>query len=315
MPTIPPSRYAAQAASAAGHDAPIATEPSATNPRLGRRALWKPATCTAEDERLAEEFLRAHAFDRNSATRERIRRQAQDFFRLNEGSTINNVYLLLVGQWRRCGLKFSTIDTYFGYLRPHLRAVATATDFSKFGTIAKAVALAHAGEETKTAPDSTSEELLRITARAQGDLQPLLYIMLTTGARVADLQRVKRRQIALTASHTTVIFGVTKNRRRRSLRKRLIIPHTWFGSPDASVRDFFAFGEKDQPVFGSWTANTVNERLRDLCALNNSARLTSYSFRRNYMRKVLEVYEGDAVKAQRHTLHLNPHIVEAHYAI
>jgi hypothetical protein len=143
---------------------------------------------------------------------------AREFGALNQSAP--NVFLLLVGQWRRAGLKYSTMDTYLGYLRPQIKATATVAELSKFTAVAKAVSLAHASEETRSAPDSTSTALLALIAQAAADLRPLLYIMLCTGARVADLQRVKREHVSITAQHCSARFGVTKNRRRRSLRNR-----------------------------------------------------------------------------------------------
>ncbi len=88
----------------------------------------------------------------------------------------------------------------------------------------------------------------------------------------------------------------------------------WFGSADEVTRTYVTFGDRHQPLFGQWTVDVVNGRLRELCAVEDVERVTSYTFRRNYMRTVLSKHNGDAVAAQRYSLHLNPHILEAHYA-
>lgn len=273
----------------------------------GRPCKWVPRRVTPEDMQAAKEFLDEWAtWD---ATPERIRNFYVEFKEMNFFTT-TEALIPWIGQCLRDGLQVSSLDTYLSYLRPLFYSESK----SELTRVAKALSLAHADADTKTARDAEAAELVAIIAAVPAWERAIVWFMFATGARVRDLKWLRRSQIKIEGLTLWVQFRITKARRARSKRVVLRIALSWFSIPDVAVRTFLEDGAGSQRLFSNWDVAAVNNLLSRTCARLGAERLTSYSFRRNFMAVVLAKCGNDAVKAKAYSLHLNPLITDAHYA-
>lgn len=277
-----------------------AQAPSVSQYTRGRRCLWRPAVVTTEDIAAADALDSQYGSDDRTACR--IRRQFGDFARINELGLCAAVKAF-IGQATRVGLRASTLNTYLGYLAPILRHCP------EYHRWAKIIALAHADADSRTAPDCTLSHLRKLVAKSQKHDRCLLWVMLSTGARVADLARLRRKQIQVTeAGELQIQFRIMKNRRRRRFRVTLAVPLSWAGVPGPDTLAEIANGDPEQRLFGSHTANVVNSILARL----STTKVTTYSFRRRYINSLFDLFEEEE-KVKKYTLHLDIETVKAFY--
>lgn len=277
----------------------------------GRRSLWTPEVLVNEDRLSADAFVREYEDSSNKRTRFRVLENFHTFTRLNTIS-FSEALPLFIGQCRRKGLMFSTIDTYFGYLRA---LPMTPTERRVYGRMSKLVAHAHADEEgrSEVVCEGDKAQLLSLLTAVPRDAEALLFLLLTTGGRLRDLSRLRRRQIVVKARALHVSFRVTKNRRKRSLRSSIAIPHKWLTAPSKRVFLFFKNGNKDQKIFANWNVAAANEMLSRLCAMVNLPRLTTRFFRKCFLTRAFAECNGDLELVTRYSLHLNKQTISAHY--
>jgi integrase len=294
----------------AAAEAPVLTTTyGSRRPRGGRRTRWRPQAITGADRAAIAEAIAAYGDAANAKTRERLIEDFTEFHRINHIS-VGEAFKPFVGQLRRCGLMWSTISTYVGYLRPLLPELRRA-----YHEVRRVVDLAHADE---SAMHSRSPIVLSESRNIAGVLEDVamraaVYLLTATGGRMADLRRLRRRQIKVGSKKLCVEFRVMKNRRRRGQRVVLRVPHTWSGPPTDSVLRYLAHGEPEQPLLGHLTATVVNKELLQACERLSYRRMTTYDFRKRFMQIAYEKSGNDATRAQRYTLHLSSKTVEAFY--
>ena len=277
----------------------------------GRSSLWTPQVLINEDRLGAEAFVKEYEDSSNKRTRARVVENFHTFTSLNAISFIEALPLF-IGQCRRTGLMFSTIDTYFGYFRS---LSMTPTERREYGRMSKLVAHAHAEEEGRpeTVCDGDKAQLLALLTAVPRDAEPLLFLLLATGGRLRDLCRLRRRQIVVKAKTLNISFRVTKNRRKRSLRSSVAIPHKWLTAPSKRVFLFFKNGNKDQRIFAHWNVAAANEMLSRLCPMVNLPSLTTRFFRKCFLTRAFTECNGDLELVTRYSLHLNKQTISAHY--
>jgi integrase len=269
------------------------------SPRKGRPRKWIPEIVISEDLSVAEDLMAR--FGTRGGTAERVRKDYIEFAKLNDMSLATAIKPF-IGQAIRHGLQASTLDTYLTYLRPLL---SREKDFSKW---AKVIALAHADADAKSAPDRTLEQLQEIVRTARRNFRTILWLILSTGMRVADAARLRRKQIAITDDgHLRIQIRIMKNRRKRRHRFILAIPLGWAGSPGPDIRREIECGDPEQRIFGHLNANVVNDALKKM----SGARCTTYTFRRRYINDLFLYF--DEVEMKRYTGHFNEGIIQAHY--
>ncbi len=189
---------------------------------MGRRAKWSPRALTQVDEDVVVTFGRKYASLDNARTRRRVIQQFVEALTISGITSVPKGFRRWVGSLHRAGLRWSTVDTYSTYVLQYLnRLPLSFTEGAELRAVKKIVALAHADEDAKIAPVLDLNELRSILQRAKEFDEGLHYLLLfivISGGRVADLRRLRNRQIRLTMNLLQVQWRITKNHRSRSGR-------------------------------------------------------------------------------------------------
>ena len=163
-----------------------------------------------------------------------------------------------------------------------------------------------------------------------GTQQAAAYLLLATGARAKDLQRLRRKQLSFHAGTGTkptypdldfvkcarlrVRWRVTKSRRQANKSMHTTIPAAWSGAPPKGVIRLIKFGDPDDKFLSTSSAAVVNKVLREACGkLGQATAVTTRSFRRAFVQHALTYTKGSAAEAATLTGHLDPGILDAFY--
>ena len=248
-----------------------------------------------EDFKEAEELAERYATNQRASIQ--VRNDFEEFANLN-GLSLEEAVKPYVGQTLRAGLKPSSLDTYLGYLKPLLRR------FPAYYTWCKIVALAHADSEAKTAVDASLASLKEVLKAMEIKNKPIVWFLISTGMRVADARRLRRKQISLTKTDLVVQCRIMKNRRKRRHRFVLRIPVEWSMNPPPSFRRLLSTGDDEQCIFGHYNVASINALLKPWS-------LSSYTFRRRFFKEVVDrVGLGEM---RLYTGHFSESIFQAHY--
>ncbi len=170
------------------------------------------------------------------------------------------------------------LDTYCHYILTFLKRNLSPGDLVVFNYVLKLVGLAHANEDCLAAVPATVEECGVISRAADCDEKQATLAMRYTGMRLADLRRLRRKQIYLTPKQIQVEVRVTKNRRKRKFRRILRIPcnQVWGKRGDCPpcLINFLKGGQPDDLPFSGVTVAKLNRFIK--C---HTPKLSSYSFR------------------------------------
>ena len=273
---------------------------------MPRRQLWMPTRVLAEDREAARALAAAWA-DPNWGTQERVRRHVLDFLRLNQEE--DNPFLLLAGQMKRCGLRFSTIVTYLQYCKPLVSSWSLPIRASYRSTLRMAH-LAHADEDTKQIKDIDLQEAMAFVNASKGTLKCFAYILGLTGARARDLSRLRRKQIRVTDTGIRIEFRVMKNRRKRAMRAAVFFKYRDFFPASPRTLKYLREGDKEQSLFGNWNANSFNQKSKLMS--EPLSRITTKSFRRMFINRTFERLK-DVEKVKAYTLHISSRTIQAFY--
>lgn len=274
---------------------------------MGRPRKWTPKKVGCEDVEEAEGFTKEYM---NSISQEL--RVQQDFILFRELNpditTVSGILLMWVGSMRRAGMMWSSMDTYLNFLKSGgLLKTSMADDRYSVSRIIKAVKIAHADAECKQAADIDLATALKIIDQCPEELKCAVWLMLLTGARNADLRRVRRTQLHARGKRMIVQFRVMKNRRVRSRRVNLVLEDVklWTGICATPFHKILSAIPENEKVVQT-TVHQLNRYLQQFGA-------TSYSLRRHYIRRVIHVCERDFERVKTKTLHLDADVVRAHY--
>jgi len=158
----------------------------------------------------------------------------------------------------------------------------------------KILELLHASEEVEHAIDITYEKALDLLRQLTGDALFLCWLMVHTGARAKDLQRMLFSQFSFCAINDVAVmkvhFKYTKG--RRSETKQYVLPvkltdEVWI--PD-EVKTRFRVTYKDAYLI-KIGANDLNKAIHHLGPQFEG--ITSYSFRRLFVHRVIEMFKDD----------------------
>ena len=242
--------------------------------KRGRPLSWSPSLVTEEDETMLVSLVGAYGPDEASATSFRERYLA--FCTINSyDPTERKSLLACVAQARRQGMAASSIDTYVDrYLSEHpmkgawyIRSLTTA---------------AHANSApVNPRPTEWDEEALLNIVRSAvsvGD-ELLLWTLLVTGARPADVERLTFQQVSIEEDCVRISWWLRKAQRTRRERHEETYSFRWAFPPSERVRDFF----KGRPgTHGILPLEKCYQRGRiaaHVSALLEPLGLTSYVFR------------------------------------
>ncbi len=222
-----------------------------------------------------------------------------------------------VGAAIRDGLKYSTINTYSAYLTAVVLPDLTLSERASWRLIRQLIKAAAADEDGGGAVAATSAEVCLVLPRLSLLDRQTVALITYTGARLADIRRLRRKQIRISVNRIQVQVRLSKNRRKRSLRRILKVHDvaTMVGlSLDGSLEEPLGEGvdPEDRP-FVHQTVAHINARLKTICAELSLPKLTTYSFRKFFIQAIIQHYEYDWPRIIATTLHCNMDVVAAHY--
>lgn len=219
-------------------------------------------------------------------------------------------YYAVIGQWLEDELGAGTQKTYFGYLGKVCRRVP-------YHRINRALHLAAADSDGRTARDVTAAEILAVAGVLEGKARCIYWFLVLTAARLADAARLRRGQLAQAnlrrKKKLLVQWRVTKHLRRRALRTTS--EHDVGAGTKKVPADVWAYwldGPSGVPLF-SCATNKFNAVLRAACDEAKVGPMTSYSLRRFAINRMFEEKDGDVLQVQKETTHLRASTLLAFY--
>jgi len=283
---------------------------------MGRPRKFTPRLATAADLDRWRAVEARYGDEQNGRTRERICQEFLSFHRMNVTNIVTS-FKLWIGAASSDGLMWSTIDTYSGYISRVVMPDLSSADRIEWRLARKIVRAAHADEDTGGARACTREELQKILIESDLNMRQAIALIAYTGARWADIRRLRLKQIAVKRNSIRIQVRISKNRRKRSLRRNLKIRDVAGKLGLELDPSLFALVESnDDPFsrpFEKWKVDDINKHLKITCLKCGLEKLTSYSFRKFFIRNIIRYYEGDWATIINYTLHTKLDVVAAHY--
>jgi len=286
---------------------------------MGRSRKLRPRIVNDLDLQEWEKAVSLYACESNAKTRLRVVDDFVIFARLN-GVADNPVRALQLyaGMARRDTVEWSTIDTYVGYIGATLWSGFSPAQKLGWKVARDVIRAAHADSDTKSARTATASEICRILPLLPARERLAVGTVAFTGARLADVRRWRSKQTIVSRDRLKVEVRIAKNRRRRALRKilRLNRASKVLG---LTLDPFFvqtwtdaAACPEERPL-QEVTVSMVNAELKKVCQRLSIDRLTTYSFRKFFIRRVINHCDFDWPRIIQLTLHTNVNVVAAHY--
>lgn len=275
--------------------------------KRGRPRIWWPQHAITEDVATADALM--ENWGPEDSTAERIRREFKSFCEINAYDPLDALKPC-IGQMLRCGLQYSTTDTYVGYVRPLFPRYSPV--YSRWK---KALALAHADEDTCLVRDLSTQEVRRLLDKiADPCLNALIFIMASCGCRCRDAARLRRKQICFTEDGSLRIeFRILKQRRKREHRYIFKAPLNWFGPPSYRARRYLCEGHPEQRLFAAfYRADACNLSLAQFYKKEEKPPTTK-TFRRYFINELMLWCNEDTRLVAKYTGHFRPGTIDAFY--
>jgi len=282
---------------------------------MGRKALFRPRIATATDQQKWQEVERLYGDGANASTRRKVVADFVAFHRMN-GRPIVETLELWAGTCAMDGLMWSTIDTYSVYITKVILPDLTPSERMTWRLKRKIIQAAHADEDCGGARVCSHEEVALILSALRLEFRQAVAAIAYTGARCADIRRWRRKQIVVRKNALAVQVRVSKNRRKRTRRRTLRLPDiaAMVGlEMDASLP--LIAGQPDDRPFATITANMLNRELATVCTQLGLDKVTTYSFRKFFIKAMIEYYDYDWEAIISKTLHTGIDVVAAHYDV
>ena len=168
----------------------------------------------------------------------------------------------------------------------------------------KILAYLTAHEDADHALDISEETGMRVVAALSGDAQVTAWAMKLCGARIADLERMERHQFLFAADGSVRIsFQFTKNRRSKAAAYSLLLQLPMDEPIPASV--VAAMKAAPQTRIFPLDVDGFNKAIRQLGSEFEG--ITSYSFRRLFVHRVIDRFTEDGMTAWEECVKLTAH--------
>jgi hypothetical protein len=258
--------------------------------KRGRPVLWTPETLSDADRTFAAELESDYGPDLKAVLsfKERyLRFAASNGLEPGKRETL----LLAVAQARRMGMAASSLSTYVD----GLLQIVPIKDGWQVRRIASA---AHANSEPvqprATAWNDDELKALICSTTVIGDAV-LLWMLLTTGNRAADVERLTFQQVRLTKDSLIVSWWLRKAQRTRAERTEQTYLFAWGIPPPKSVRSFLTEGPPKHNILPIGACYSLRRVAAHATSLVEHLGLTSYVFR-DRMESILAELPGADVK-------------------
>lgn len=282
---------------------------SRAGPRRGRPKLWTPSMSPLSSFTKGEEFVKT--WGPPTSQKEEVLRSFRAYCELNGIKEDTYALYGCVGEWKEV-YSPGTIENYVRFIFQHYRRPGMKRVLS-------AAEAYHADAENQHAPDVEERVLLRYVEEAEGPWRIPLYLLWATGLRPRALAFLRKSQISIDPENLRVQVRVDKNRRKTALRCQLRIPWDWISEPSPEIIQELNEGSQRERLFQTNSFGPVpnmqarlNKELKRMAQEKSLELVTTYSFRRNFMNKVLERCPEEE-KRRKYTLHFSPGMIHAHY--
>jgi integrase len=272
------------------------------------KCRWIPLILSEQDRLGAADLEERYGVD-DGAIRSFHQRYLQ-FAATNQlDPKVSATLILAIGQ-ARAKLAMSTLCTY-------VLGMLAFYPIQGAYRVKAMITAAHAGA-APVRPKATTwpeEDLLRcVNTAAETEDQVILWLLLATGARAADIFHLTFQQVLLKEESLTVSWWVTKATRHRGGRHEATYPFAWSMPPPTKVRTYLS---KGTPNHGILPINISHFKKKNVAAhvtrmvAEVRSDLTSYVFRTR-MEKTLES-EGIADNELKRLLDHTAQTSEAFY--
>ena len=281
----------------------------------------RPALVADADRELWRNVASQYGDAENDKTRSRVLEDFLAFANMNSLHACDTLPLF-AALGIRCGLEWSTMDTYTGYLTKPIGASLNPLEKERWRQTRRIIKAAHADSECKGAPCANIGQIQKVLCKLSLKVRQAVAAITYTGARLRDVRRWRRKQMFFSPRRIAVQVRLAKNRRRRSQRKilRLSEPAHKLGlEVDASllqIQDEKQHSDLEERPFENISITRVNKEIAHACQkLSIVPKLTTYSFRKFYIKGITVFYNYDWPTIIQYTLHTNVNVVQAHYDV
>jgi integrase len=273
----------------------IQLEESGSNgKKRGRPFAWAPALLSKEDESEAVRLARKYGPDEEGL--KSFQERYLTFCKINKKNPLAREALLdCVAQARLQGMAASSIHTYIEGLTRSLKIEGA-------WFVRAVCGLAHA-DATPVNPRTTewNEALLfKSVEESEGPDQLLLWMLLATGARPADIEKLSFQQVRVEKEGLRVSWWVRKAQRKRRERHEEVYPFAWSMPPPNVVRVYLHEGKATHGLFPldpKYNARRIAATATSILKMFDES-LTSYVFR-DRMEMILQLQNVPATEIKR----------------
>lgn len=284
---------------------------------MGRKAFFRPRIATTNDMTVWGKVETMYGGDEgNAATRQRVVAEFVSFHRMNSAPLVQTLRLW-AGAAFADGLKWSTIDTYSSYITKIVLCDLTPSERMEWRVTKKIISAAHADEDCGGARTCCAEELRTVLGALGIEARRAVAAIAYTGARLADIRRWRTKQMIIRKNAIAVQVRVSKNRRKRNLRRILRIENIsgMLGIElDSSLQEIRSnYFDPELRLFANVNVTWLNAQIAVACHSFGCDKLTTYSFRKFFIASVIRYYNYDWSRIITKTLHCKIDVVAAHY--
>lgn len=281
----------------------------------GRKANFRPRLTSTQDRETWDAVARLYGDEINEKARSVVVANFISFYKMNQLLSLPLTLKYWAGAMINDGNKWSTVSTYSAYITKAVFPDLSPVERVEWRALRRIIRSAHADEDTTSAPVCGLEVLPLVLRSLPLQLRRAVAAISFTGVRMADLRRLRNKQMCYRRNAIKVQVRVSKNRKTRAKRRVLRIQNvlatlglqTDFSLLNADISD------KEARPFSSLTTTKVNAALKEVCGKNGWARFTTYSFRKFFVQAVSRYCNYKWIDVIDFTLHCGIDVVAAHY--
>jgi len=226
----------------------------------------------------------------------------------------------LMGQLRRCGLKWSSINTYMRYALDYLleNHHVTSSEKMRITRMMKVVRIMAADEDVVQARRASLTTLKKVLRATPSSHKPAVAMLLMTGGRWKDLTKLRFNQMRALKGCLRVQYRWCKNRTKPQDRFPLRVPHELGVVTPKCLRRLLS-RQRSVPLSRQrpWlhvSTKKMNDVLRKACAAAGVEKLTTYSFRHNYIARAIGYARANNLEVHHLTGHMSGRLIDACYS-
>lgn len=278
----------------------------------GRPRKWTVSRHATTADLAMWKALQKRYGSRAVATRQRVVREFRSWINVNGLAPRSGVHFY-IGSLLNSHLKIGTVKTYFGYIFvSHPQFANEPLWMSAYSTLAAA----HADALVREARRICWADYRNIIAKVPIAVYRLTIMMIAvTGLRLADLQRLRRSQIAILDNEIRVRVKVSKGRRSAEKAKTLRLTNfnSIFRFNVPTELGQLSLGDPADRPFSDITVPELNKVLKVANLWPDERHPTTYSFRKLYMSTILAHFNWNIEEAMELSMHVSSDSLSGYY--